>query len=342
MTMESAAVDDQSQGPTILAACWVLFAIPALMAGLRFWCKAKLSRGLGLDDLLLGIALAVNMGVVGRHVFAIEDQEKIPPALKLVYISYVIIIIGCVFSKTSFAFTLLRIVTRTWMKILIWIIIISMNAIMWLCAICYLAQCKPAEALWNVKLMATAKCWPSHVFETIALTAGAYSGCMDFVLSVLPFVVLWELEMKKREKAGIALAMSMGIFAAATAFINTSKLVNVSQVQDFTWFCSTITSWASVETGLTIFAASIPALRLLFIRMRSGYDNPSDPSSNYSGKSYNQRGTHGTDTIALEDNDAESLKSMLSKTAVKTERQVAVTSERDANAERELESQRNA
>ena len=112
------------------------------------------------------------MGVVGRHVFAIEDQELIPPALKLVYISYVIIIISCVASKTSFAFTLMHIVTKTWMKALLWVIIVTMNAIMRLCAICYLAQCSPAAALWNVKLMATAKCWPTNVFETIALTAG--------------------------------------------------------------------------------------------------------------------------------------------------------------------------
>lgn len=157
------------------------------------------------------ITKAVQMGVVGRHVFAIENQEIIPPALKLVYISYVVIIIGCVLSKTSFAFTLLRIMTRTWMKVLLWTIIVSMNAIMWLCAISYLAQCTPAAALWDTKLMATAKCWPTNVFETIALTAGAYSGCMDFILALLPWMIIWKLDMRKREKAGIALAMSMGV-----------------------------------------------------------------------------------------------------------------------------------
>jgi hypothetical protein len=34
---------------------------------------------------------------------------------------------------------------------------------------------------------------------------------MDVILALLPWVVLWGLEMKKREKVGIALAMSMGI-----------------------------------------------------------------------------------------------------------------------------------
>lgn len=44
------------------------------------------------------------MGVIGRHVYAIEDSEIIPPALKLLYISFVIVIIGCVFSKDIFRF----------------------------------------------------------------------------------------------------------------------------------------------------------------------------------------------------------------------------------------------
>lgn len=112
------------------------------------------------------------MDVIGKHVDAIADPETIPPALELVYISFVVLIIGCVLSKTSFALTLLRIVLQTWMRVLLWFIIISMNAIMWLCAVCYLLQCDPTAALWDTKLMATAKCWPPGVFETIALTAG--------------------------------------------------------------------------------------------------------------------------------------------------------------------------
>ncbi|KAJ5692602.1 hypothetical protein N7462_002025, partial [Penicillium macrosclerotiorum] len=289
----SAALEAQDYGPTILAACWVLVVFPGLMVGVRLWCKGMISKSLGLDDMIICLAWsllliytalitkAVQLGVVGRHVSTIENTENISPALKLVYISFVVVIFGCVFSKTSFAFTLMRIVTRAWMKALLWFIIISMNAIMWLCGICYLAQCKPAAALWNSELLATAKCWPTSVFETIALVAGSYSGCMDFILALLPWVVLWKLEMKMREKVGIALAMSMGIFAAVTAFIKTSKLVNVSQVQDFTWFCSTIIIWASAETGLTIFAASIPSLRILFIRMRSNYGESGEPSSTY-------------------------------------------------------------
>lgn len=34
---------------------------------------------------------------------------------------------------------------------------------------------------------------------------------MDFVLALLPWQVIWKLQMKRNEKLGVALAMSMGI-----------------------------------------------------------------------------------------------------------------------------------
>lgn len=38
-----------------------------------------------------------------------------------------------------------------------------------------------------------------------------YSGAIDVVLALCPWVLLWKLRMTKREKFGVAIAMSMGI-----------------------------------------------------------------------------------------------------------------------------------
>jgi len=43
------------------------------------------------------------------------------------------------------------------------------------------------------------------------LTNQGYSGIMDFVLALLPWKVIWKLQMKRKEKVGVALAMSMGV-----------------------------------------------------------------------------------------------------------------------------------
>jgi hypothetical protein len=47
---------------------------------------------------------------------------------------------------------------------------------------------------------------------------------MDITLALLPWKFLWGLQMKRKEKIGVGIAMSMGIFAGATAIVKTSKL----------------------------------------------------------------------------------------------------------------------
>ncbi len=34
---------------------------------------------------------------------------------------------------------------------------------------------------------------------------------MDFVLAMIPWKIIWGLQMKKKEKFGVAIAMSMGV-----------------------------------------------------------------------------------------------------------------------------------
>jgi hypothetical protein len=41
--------------------------------------------------------------------------------------------------------------------------------------------------------------------------APAYSAVMDFTLAALPWTFLWNLQMRKQEKFGVAFAMSMGV-----------------------------------------------------------------------------------------------------------------------------------
>ncbi|KAJ5831934.1 hypothetical protein N7474_000245, partial [Penicillium riverlandense] len=359
----SAILAGQNEGPTILATIWVLLVVPGLVMALRLYCKVMVSKSYGWDDLVICLSwtlllvytvlctCSVQMGVAGRHIHTIAEPSKVPPGLELLYIGFVIVIIACVLAKTSFAITLLRIVTKAWMKVFLWFVIITMNLIMWLCAICYLLQCKPAAALWNAKLMATAECWPTHIFETIALTAGAYSGCMDFVIALFPWIIIWNLQMKRHEKLGIGIAMSLGVFAAATAFIKTSKLVNVSKVQDFTYYSSSIIIWASAETGLTILAASIPMLRILFNRFRTSYDESGPPTSGtykVSGKfrSYHRAGPSGvydpnpyisnSGAIAMTDwRDNSSQNSILGAEEIKQTQEVSLTYEKRTDNERE-------
>lgn len=109
--------------------------------------------------------------------------------------------------------------------------------------------------------------------------------------------------------------------------------------------------WASAETGLTIFAASIPSLRLILVRIRSSYDR-TDESQKYGLNSSNRRTVHrrggssydpdpyyymGGEAITLANRkDDSSDKSILGKSGIQQTQEVSVSYEQPSDEERVL------
>lgn len=106
-------------------------------------------------------------------------------------------------------------------------------------------------------------------------------------------------------------------------------------------YCTPIILWASAETGLTIWAASIPTLRILFKRMRSSREGTDHSSANYSsgkGRSSTRSGNNedrsdpyyymNDDMITLNDvRDDTSCGTMLGESGIKQTREILVTYE---------------
>lgn len=120
----------------------------------------------------------------------------------------ILMVLSAVWSKTSFAVTIMRLCKR-WMQICLWVIIVTMNFFMIFSALINFIQCTPVEKLWNP--MAEGSCWDPRINVGFGIFAGAYSALMDMMLSLIPWAIVWNLQMKRREKLGVAVAMSMGI-----------------------------------------------------------------------------------------------------------------------------------
>lgn len=48
-------------------------------------------------------------------------------------------------------------------------------------------------------------------FSVSELTIPVYSAVMDVALAFLPWKFIWSLQMSKKEKIGVVIAMSMGV-----------------------------------------------------------------------------------------------------------------------------------
>lgn len=139
-------------------------------------------------------------------------------------------------SKTSFAVTLLRVVTKSWQIWALWAIIITNNAVLGIDAILTIASCTPVAKKWRFEL--PGRCLPTSVVVYFSVFVGIYSGLMDITLATFPMVLLQPLKMKRKEKIGICIAMSLGFFAGVAAFIKSAYLLQLLKWTDPMCKCS--------------------------------------------------------------------------------------------------------
>ncbi|KAJ5191095.1 uncharacterized protein N7498_010080 [Penicillium cinerascens] len=333
---------DESRAPTLQGVMWTMAIVPLVFVLMRLYVRVVLRRVFGWDDFIIIVAVcclisysavshvASTIGL-GRHLIVVEQNpnDLINVAL-LCDIGESLAIMACTLGKTSFAVTLLRIVVRRWMVALLWFVIFTMNVINVLAAVFVFVQCKDPRHLWNPAI--PSKCWPDSVFTNFSLFVGAYSGAQDFVLALLPWTIVWNLQMKKKEKFGVAFAMSLGVFAGAASIVKTTYLVALSAKADFTWELAPLLWWAAVEDGLAITAASIPALKPLLSRVFpsstvSDYDMISYPSVPQDRVFDNSKGETQTDIGHTSIHDSESQTAILEPSILGKDESINLTTE---------------
>lgn len=156
--------------------------------------------------------------------------------LILVSISSVLTMVGQAWSKSAFAVTLLRPgITTGWQRWVLWFIIASLNIYL---VITFFLQwtnycgktpywwkvhgvCVPYETIFQIKMGRNSKCLNldgtisdrERLARSLTFIA-VYNIVTDFVLALFPWVVTWNLRIKRLEKIGICFTMSLGVVVA--------------------------------------------------------------------------------------------------------------------------------
>ncbi|KAL5603913.1 hypothetical protein FOVSG1_006663 [Fusarium oxysporum f. sp. vasinfectum] len=264
-----------SRGPTLLAIFWSAVASSAMILGLRLYCKIRTGRGLWWDDYIalsswvsLVIFISLETYLVVPLKYGSRDCDIPPENLALTATiaaaAYPFLLLSIMWSKSSFGVTLLRITTE-WMKRAVWGLIISINVFLGFSILIYYIQCTPVQALWDIRVKG--KCWDRDIAMKYHVFSGVWSSAVDLTLVFFPWKILWGTQMLGREKWGISIAMSMGIFAAVASSIKTAQLHLLSSTS--TYKAVPVMYWGPIEVATTIIAASIPALRLLIKDVRT-------------------------------------------------------------------------
>ncbi|KAK4158659.1 hypothetical protein QBC43DRAFT_223803 [Cladorrhinum sp. PSN259] len=281
----------ENAAPRIIGATMTVTMLALITYSARMYARVFMVRNLGLDDYFMSLAMAlaiVGEGLIwgstiygaGRHMGDIPP-EHISTGLKLNFISQPIFLIAICVVKLAVGSTLLRIATSAVYRRIIIGIMVFMSFYTIGCFFTIVLQCTNIAALWDPVVAQTATCWDTKTLQTLSYTNVALNILTDFCFAVIiPVPLLWGLQMNKRKRASLIVALGLGCFACAAAIAKIPSIVDYGKTGDWLWDSRDICIWTVVEANVGILAGSIPALRPLF--------------KNVIGSSFKSKGTTGS------------------------------------------------
>ncbi|KAJ5887854.1 hypothetical protein N7495_007895 [Penicillium taxi] len=274
------------KGPVLIGVLWLEIFLCLIVLGLRLYTRTVLRKIAGIDDLLLIITWFLMVIFVslctasatygmGVHAWYLTESQKAHGML-LLLCGQSVISMAMGLSKSAVSLFLLRIVIQRWQRIFLWFWIITIMFLSIFLSITVFAQCTPTRSIWDPRVQSNG-CVLN--LTNIATVLCVWSALMDFVLAIFPWVALWKINMKPKEKISICTSLSLGIFAGICGIIRTSSLYVLSESDDYLYATTDSVMWTNSELTTTIICISIPALRPLFRSIRGMKSN--EDASNY-------------------------------------------------------------
>lgn len=127
-----------------------------------------------------------------------------------------------------------------------------------------LVTCNPTEASWKVFDPTYTKDWQCADTRTSSFVAGVLAVVSDCYSLVLPWAMIWPLEMPRRQKLALNLVFSFGIVVVAAAGLRTKHAVALGNDYDSTWVGFWVYFWTMLEWNLAIICNCAPSLRAFF------------------------------------------------------------------------------
>ncbi|THW34250.1 hypothetical protein D6D25_05315 [Aureobasidium pullulans] len=181
-----------------------------------------------------------------------------------------------IFIKSSICVALIRLVVTRRLLYTLYAILALSASYGFIAMMTVLLQCRPLRATWEPS---AGTCSNQGIIVHISYFVTACSITTDLACAVMPFVILWKLQMRRRLKFTVAAMLSLGFLASAATI-------------------------SIIETGITIIVGSIPSLKPLvksipfFGSHHSQPDrkslNPLDDYQSFALRSMGRHGHHKT------------------------------------------------
>ncbi|KAH0604658.1 uncharacterized protein H6S33_006326 [Morchella sextelata] len=282
-------IDPPSRAAMVVGTNTGMICAAGFFVGLRVFTRYRLTN-LGSDDILICVAwllsFCMTMAIIfstkygnGRHTWDVPPEWRSMSG-KLGYTFTALYNPTLMMTKTSIlAFYINKLGSEETFRKVCWVtmgyVICSSTSIFF----SNIFQCSPIRGGWDYTAPGR-KCintTPLYYFS------GANNLITDLVLLFLPMPVIWKLRLPLRQKLGLVMVFSMGIFVTCVSIVRI-HMVSVAMVsKDLSWTGSVSSTWSAVELNVAIICACTPAFKQFLTWVAPGILGTSIKKSAYYG-----------------------------------------------------------
>ncbi|KAM7190651.1 putative integral membrane protein [Naviculisporaceae sp. PSN 640] len=196
------------------------------LAWLFFWLRALVTvtkiRRVSLDDILMFASIVIYTAHNTISLWGIVNASQIGDgniiagesiALHSWFLCEVIYAPLSALIRTSIGFFLLRIATVKWHRYTIY----GTLGVVWALTLPFfsllLFQCFPPEHFYKQILpeASSGSCLEHTIVPLVTMAHSVIFSLIDFVLALFPIAILWNVQLSKRTKAGVAALLGTGV-----------------------------------------------------------------------------------------------------------------------------------
>lgn len=269
------AIQPAGHGLQVMGVYSFFLALTTVTIILRTYCRVFVLKNFALDDWLAitawvffviysAFAITGTHHGTGQHVWEIHPSTEIPIGLKWWWACEPVYVLSNMAIKASIAVMLLRLTVNATHRIIIWAVLVVTELYATFFFLLFILQCRPSSYFWTRYTGGSGTCINPTVTVNAAYAYSAVTCVGDWVYAILPFFIVWKLQMNARSKMLVALILAMGAIASTATIIRIPYVHTLSDQTDFLYATTDVAIWSCVETGLGIAAACCATLRPLF------------------------------------------------------------------------------
>ncbi|KAK7966881.1 uncharacterized protein PG986_001158 [Apiospora aurea] len=226
----------QDRSTTTLVSTWSVTGVAFLVALARLYVRAVMRRNVRNDDCFIILSVAASIAScaltsvavahgLGRHVEALSREEQVA-VTTWTYIAFCPGVMSFAIPKLAVIALLVRLmVPRKGHYMFLWGMGITVQLTL-LATVGILIRVidKKCPPFSDIRLDPPEHCVPVHVQVKWCLFAGSLSAFVDFYLAIYPSVVLYSLQMRRRKKVALSVALGLGVLTEGSTIVIASSI----------------------------------------------------------------------------------------------------------------------